>query len=128
MPRFIAIATISLVFLFLGYAASGIGTAGTTLAADSASSSTGSSISTSTTATTTTTAPTTSTTPAPIKTTICHRTNSKKHPYLRMRVSVAALGRHMRHKGDIIPAPGGVCPRHVVKVRNHHVVYKPWKP
>jgi hypothetical protein len=55
---------------------------------------------------------------------ICHRTKSKKHPYLRLVVSGKALAAHRRHKLDIIPAPHGRCPRHVVPVRNHHIVKK----
>jgi hypothetical protein len=63
--------------------------------------------------------------PAPTKITICHRTKSKTHPYLRIRVRLRALKTYRRNKLDLIPAPGGVCPRHAVPVRNHHIVYKP---
>ena len=124
MRRFIAAGTAGVALLFMGYAASGIGNASTDRAADSSSSigsSSSSSISTSTSISTTTTTTTTKTTPAPRKVTICHRTKSKKHPYLRRRVSGDALKAHMHHKGVIIPAPAGVCPRHVVLVRNHHI-------
>src|SRR5438477_5140280 len=130
MRRLIAAGTAGLVLLFMGYAASGIGNASTDRAADSTSSSIGSSSSSSTStstssiSTSTSISTTTTTTPAPRKVTICHRTKSKKHPYLRIRVSGSALKAHMHHKGDIIPAPGGVCPRHVVLVRNHHIVIK----
>jgi CHRD domain-containing protein len=43
--------------------------------------------------------------------TICHRTASASHPYVRVTVaSRASLRGHMRHAGDIIPAPAGGCP------------------
>jgi hypothetical protein len=54
--------------------------------------------------------------------TICHRTKSTKHPYVRITVSQAALPAHMKHNGDIIPAPASGCPTHVVLVRNHKIV------
>lgn len=43
------------------------------------------------------------------KTTICHRTHSKKKPYVKITVANASLKAHARH-GDIIPAPAGGCP------------------
>jgi hypothetical protein len=45
------------------------------------------------------------------KTTICHRTTSKKAPYVKLRVSAKALRAHVKHAADIIPAPKGGCPR-----------------
>lgn len=45
------------------------------------------------------------------KTTICHRTNSASNPYVKLRVSTAALAGHAHHSRDIIPAPAGGCPR-----------------
>src|SRR6266436_6491759 len=45
------------------------------------------------------------------KTTICHRTTSKKTPYLKITVSAKALSAHVKHAADIIPAPKGGCPR-----------------
>jgi hypothetical protein len=122
MRRTLAVAAAALALLFLGYEASGIGNAGTVVESTSSDTSSSSSIASTTTETSTTT--TAMTTKAPLKVTICHRTSAKKHPYLRIRVAVAELKKHLRHKGDIIPAPGGVCPHHVVKVRNHHIVYK----
>jgi len=41
--------------------------------------------------------------------TICHRTASKKTPYVRLRISASQLKAHVNHPGDIIPAPGS-CP------------------
>jgi CHRD domain len=43
--------------------------------------------------------------------TLCHRTASASHPYVRITVSSrASLLGHTRHPGDIIPAPAGGCP------------------
>jgi hypothetical protein len=42
------------------------------------------------------------------KTTICHRTHSKKKPYVKITVSNAALKAHAKH-GDVIPAPAAGC-------------------
>lgn len=48
---------------------------------------------------------------AQLRVVICHRT-SGRNPYRRIVVSTrAALRGHQRHAGDIIPAPGGRCPR-----------------
>jgi hypothetical protein len=44
---------------------------------------------------------------------ICHRTSAKT-PYVRLTVSAAALRKHAKHAGDIIPAPRGGCPRSVL--------------
>jgi CHRD domain len=49
--------------------------------------------------------------PKPPKVTLCHRTASLSHPYVRITVaSRASLNGHMRHAADIIPAPAGGCP------------------
>ena len=56
------------------------------------------------------------------KVTICHRTKSTKHPYVKITVSQAALPAHTKHQGDIIPAPASGCPTHVVRVKNHKIV------
>ena len=56
------------------------------------------------------------------KVTICHRTKSTKKPYVKITVSQAALPAHMKHQGDIIPAPAAGCPTHVVQVQNHKIV------
>jgi CHRD domain len=42
---------------------------------------------------------------------ICHRTSSKKAPYVKLRVSGATLRAHLKHAADIIPAPAGACPK-----------------
>jgi hypothetical protein len=50
------------------------------------------------------------------KTTICHRTASKTTPYVKLRVSAKALRAHLKHPGDIIPAPAGGCPKTLLSV------------
>jgi len=41
--------------------------------------------------------------------TICHRTASKKTPYVRLRIPASRLKAHVNHAADIIPAPRA-CP------------------
>lgn len=41
--------------------------------------------------------------------TICHRTASKKTPYVKLRLSASQLKAHVNHPADIIPAPR-LCP------------------
>ena len=77
-----------------------------------------------TTTTTTTTTPVTTTVKKVKKVAVCHRTKSKKKPYVRVVVSGAALKAHLKHRLDIIPAPRTGCPKHVVPVRNHKIVKK----
>ena len=43
--------------------------------------------------------------------TICHRTASKKTPYVKLQVSANQLRAHAKHPADIIPAAGDACPR-----------------
>jgi hypothetical protein len=42
---------------------------------------------------------------------ICHRTSSKKKPYVLLRVSASQLRAHVAHPADIVPAPAEGCPR-----------------
>jgi hypothetical protein len=103
-------------------------TSTTTTGSTTTSTSTTTTTSTSTTTTTTTTPTTTTTTTVPSKkVTICHRTHSKKKPYVKIRVSVNALKAHLRH-GDIL-AGAGPCPStvqqtdakgHVVKNKSNN--------
>src|SRR3954453_22062061 len=44
------------------------------------------------------------------KTTICHHTGSRSHPWVTITVSNSALKAHGRH-GDLIPAPASGCPK-----------------
>jgi hypothetical protein len=58
----------------------------------------------------------------PKKVTICHRTHSKKHPFVTIRVSRNALKAHLRHGDTIGPcstAPITVCHKgkHTAKVK-----------
>jgi CHRD domain len=49
--------------------------------------------------------------PKPPRVTLCHRTASASHPYVRITVAPrASLQGHLRHAADIIPAPADGCP------------------
>jgi hypothetical protein len=50
--------------------------------------------------------------------TICHRTSSKKTPYVKVRVSASQLRAHVKHPADIIPAPRGACPTTLLTPRS----------
>lgn len=50
----------------------------------------------------------------PPKTTICHRTQSAKKPYVKIKVSKSVLKGHLRHPQDIIPALANGCPTTVL--------------
>ncbi len=43
------------------------------------------------------------------KVTLCHRTKSKKKPFVKVRVSERAVAAHLRH-GDVMPNANGDCP------------------
>ena len=43
--------------------------------------------------------------------TICHLTKSKTTPYVKLGVSAKQQRAHLKHPGDIIPAPRGGCPK-----------------
>jgi len=45
---------------------------------------------------------------------MCHRTSSAKNAYVKLRVSAKQLRAHLKHAADIIPAPGGGCPRRLL--------------
>src|SRR5439155_241362 len=42
---------------------------------------------------------------------ICHLTRSKTTPYVKLGVSAKQQRAHLKHPGDIIPAPRGGCPK-----------------
>jgi hypothetical protein len=52
----------------------------------------------------------------PGKVTICHRTHSKKNPWVKIRVSQRALKAHLRH-GDFIVTPDRPCPPKAKKAK-----------
>jgi hypothetical protein len=43
------------------------------------------------------------------KVTVCHRTHSKKHPWVKIRISTHAVKAHLRH-GDFVVDAGHPCP------------------
>jgi len=43
------------------------------------------------------------------KVTVCHRTHSKKHPWVKIRISRHALKAHLRH-GDFVVDANNPCP------------------
>lgn len=43
------------------------------------------------------------------KVTVCHRTHSKKHPWVKIRISTHALRAHLRH-GDFVVDANHPCP------------------
>lgn len=49
--------------------------------------------------------------------TICHRTASKKTPYVKLRISASQLKAHVNHPADIIPAPSA-CPTTLLTPRS----------
>lgn len=49
--------------------------------------------------------------------TICHRTASKKTPYVKLRISANQLKAHVKHPADIIPAPNA-CPTTLLTPRS----------
>src|SRR3954451_7706412 len=57
----------------------------------------------------------------PKKVTVCHRTHSKKHPWVKIRISSHALKAHLRH-GDFVVDEAHPCPpanTASVKNKNH---------
>ena len=54
---------------------------------------------------------TTATAGTDAKRTICHRTASKKTPYVKISVTGKQLAAHQKHAADIIPVPKGGCPK-----------------
>ena len=62
------------------------------------------------TVTTTTVTVTTTTAAAPAKLLVlCHRTGSRKHPYVKIDVPANAVWTRVKH-GDLLPGPSGSCP------------------
>ena len=62
---------------------------------------------------TTTVTVTTTTAAAPAKLLVlCHRTGSRKHPYVKIDVPANAVWTRVKH-GDLLPGPSGSCPSSV---------------
>jgi hypothetical protein len=58
----------------------------------------------------------------PKKVTVCHRTHSKKHPWVKIRISRHALKAHVRH-GDFVVDATHPCPPATTasaKTKKHH--------
>jgi hypothetical protein len=58
----------------------------------------------------------------PKKVTVCHRTHSKKHPWVKIRISRHALKAHLRH-GDFVVDATHPCPPATnasAKTKKHH--------
>ena len=59
--------------------------------------------------TTTVTVTTTTAAATPKLLVLCHRTGSKKHPYVKVSVPTNAVWTRVKH-GDLLPGPSGTCP------------------
>ena len=55
------------------------------------------------------------------KVSICHATSSETNPYNEITVSVNGLNGHVKHEGDIIPAPEGGCPDSLLDIVDNKV-------
>jgi hypothetical protein len=58
------------------------------------------------------------------KVTICHRTGSKKHPFVTIRVSRRAVPAHLRHGDKLGPCDGAVFPICHKGNKGHHHTLK----
>src|SRR5436190_22208629 len=56
----------------------------------------------------------------PKKVTICHRTHSKKHPWVKIRVSIHALKGHLHHNGDFVVDAAHPCPPATIASAKNH--------
>jgi hypothetical protein len=52
------------------------------------------------------------------KVAVCHRTHSKKHPWVKIRISQRALKAHLRH-GDFVVDANHPCPPTSSKHKHH---------
>jgi len=57
----------------------------------------------------------------PKKVTVCHRTHSKKHPWVKIRISSRALKAHVgHHHGDFVVDEAHPCPpANAASAKNH---------
>ena len=55
----------------------------------------------------------------PKKVTVCHRTHSKKHRWVKIRISTRALKAHLKH-GDFVVDANHPCPPTAAAAKNKH--------
>jgi hypothetical protein len=53
------------------------------------------------------------------KVTVCHRTHSKKHPWVKIRISRHALKAHLRHSDFVVDASHPCPPATTASAKNH---------
>jgi len=54
------------------------------------------------------------------KVTVCHRTHSKKHPWVKIRISRHALKAHLRHNDFLVDATHPCPPAPTASAKNKH--------
>ncbi|MDP9308382.1 MAG: hypothetical protein M3P15_08740 [Actinomycetota bacterium] len=54
------------------------------------------------------------------KVTVCHRTHSKKHPWVQIRISRHALKAHLRHGDFLVDANNPCPPPNAVSAKKNH--------
>jgi hypothetical protein len=53
------------------------------------------------------------------KVTVCHRTHSKKHPWVKIRISTHALRAHLRHGDFVVDGTHPCPPANAASAKNH---------
>src|SRR5437660_3506237 len=54
------------------------------------------------------------------KVTVCHRTHSKKHPWVQIRISRHALKAHLRHGAFLVDANNPCPPPNAARAKKNH--------
>src|SRR6187200_2523018 len=54
------------------------------------------------------------------KVTVCHRTHSKKHPWVKIRISTHALKAHLRHGDFVVDADHPCPPPNALSAKKNH--------
>jgi ribosomal protein S14 len=54
------------------------------------------------------------------KVTVCHRTHSKKHPWVKIRISRHALRAHLRHGDFVVDADHACPPPNALSAKKNH--------
>ena len=54
------------------------------------------------------------------KVTVCHRTHSKKHPWVKIRISTHALRAHLRHGDFVVDADHPCPPPNALSAKKNH--------